>query len=77
MYLAMKMVERVEVSVLHQGMDLPLKFAKGMVGAMPVFETEKAAMNYVGKNGTVIEVCIEKTSKKSKKSKASKTGKNS
>ena len=58
MFAVMTLNKTVELSVAGQEISLPLAYADGMVGAIPVFSTRDAAKKFAAGNCGVLEVRI-------------------
>mgnify|MGYP000389155571 CR=1 FL=1 len=56
MYIVLKLIKTVNVDVMGINRSLPLSIADGMVGAIPVFKTKKAAQKSAGKKYQVLKV---------------------
>ena len=48
MYVVFQLNKELEVSVMGQDIKLPLSYAEGMIGAMPVFATKEEAKEWAG-----------------------------
>ncbi len=53
MYLVQALAQKVEVELGLVKREVPLSFADGMIGALPVFSNKKKAMKYAGKKYAV------------------------
>lgn len=58
MFAVMSLDRTVELSVAGREISLPLAYADGMVGAIPVFSTRDAANKFAAGNCGVLEVRI-------------------
>ena len=56
MYVVKTIKKDIEVLVLGQPIKIPLSFADGMVGALPVFATREEARKYCEGDDTLISV---------------------
>jgi hypothetical protein len=50
MYLVTAMKKKLAVEVLGHETDIPLVWSNGMLGAIPVFNSEESAKHYIKKN---------------------------
>jgi len=48
MYMVLQLNKEIVVKVMGRDVELPLSYADGMVGAVPVFETKEAAEEFAG-----------------------------
>ena len=55
-YAVMALKKSITVEVLGMNRELDLTFAEGMLGCMPIFETEESAKEYAGEDFEVIEL---------------------
>ncbi len=53
MYLVKKLRENIEIEGIDE--KIPLSWWNGMIGAVPVFETEEEAMEYAGGDKNLIQ----------------------
>ena len=58
-YIVMTLEKTHKVDVYGHEFDLPLIWADRMCGAMPVFDTKKAAQKYAGKKFQISKAIIE------------------
>lgn len=56
MFVVLQLNNTVDVSVLGRDVGLPLCYADGMVGALPVFETREAAEVFAGDDYKIMEI---------------------
>lgn len=56
MFAVMKIAKQVDIQILGKEHSIPLSFADGMLGAMPVFETRAQAEEYAGESAHVYAV---------------------
>jgi hypothetical protein len=50
--------EKIEVAVMGSNIELPLSYADGMIGAVPVFDTKKAAEEFAGDKYKIAQLTI-------------------
>jgi hypothetical protein len=55
-YVVMGIERKTEILVMGQEVGLPLEFADGMVGVLPVFNDLQSAEEYAGDNLTVMVI---------------------
>jgi len=56
MYVVCRLDKTVEVMAMGQAVDVPLSFAEGMIGAMPVFKDKEAAEAFANGHCEVAEI---------------------
>lgn len=56
MYAVLQLNKQVEVNVYGREIEIPLSYADGMIGAIPVFETREAAEVFAGDKYDVAEI---------------------
>jgi hypothetical protein len=61
MFVALKLARDINVSVLGMNQSVPLSFAKGMTGALPVFATREEALDYANGDCEVLKLEESKT----------------
>ena len=59
LYLCQTLTEKIAVDVLGATKEIPLTWAKGMFGAIPVFKTREDAEEYSGGKRIVSEVEVQ------------------
>jgi len=57
-YLALALHRTIDLSVAGVERRLPLSYAEGMIGAMPVFDTREAAEAFADGTCKVAEICV-------------------
>jgi len=56
MWMAMNLDTSLKVVIMGKSENICLCYAEGMVGTIPVFETEQQAKDFVGDLGSVKEI---------------------
>ena len=56
MFAVLQLNKKIEVCVLGQSQDVPLCYADGMIGALPVFETREQAEEFAGDDYKIAEI---------------------
>ena len=56
MYVVLQLDKALEVNVMGREIEVPLSYAEGMVGAMPVFDTKGAAEAFAGDEYEIAEI---------------------
>ncbi len=62
-YAVMVMHTTIEINFMGMIEKISLNYAKGMVGAMPIFDTKKQAEELAGNNFKVIELSLQEDEK--------------
>ena len=58
-WLVMVLNKTANLSIGGREIQIPLNFADGMIGAIPVFESQEAAVNFAGKEYKVMPLRVE------------------
>lgn len=56
MYVVLQLNKEVGVNVMGREIEVPLSYADGMIGAMPVFDTKGAAEVFAGDKYGISEI---------------------
>lgn len=56
MYAVLQLNKEVEVNVMGREVEIPLSYADGMIGAMPVFDTKEAAELFAGDKYEIAQI---------------------
>ena len=56
MFAVLQLNETIEVDVMGREIELPLCYADGMIGAIPVFETREKAEEFAGDKYKIAKV---------------------
>lgn len=54
--MAMNLDTSLKVVIMGKPHDVSLCYAEGMIGALPVFGTEREAQDFAGDNGKIVEI---------------------
>jgi len=58
MYMVLQLNKEVEVNVMGRVVEVPLSYAEGMIGAVPVFDTKDAATKFAGDKYKIAQLTI-------------------
>ena len=56
MFVVLQLNKEVEVNVMGTVVEVPLSYAEGMIGAIPVFDTREAAELFAGDDYSIAEI---------------------
>lgn len=58
MYVVFQLNKELEVLIMGREIPIPLVYAEGMIGAMPVFDSKEAAEQFAGDKYKIAKIAI-------------------
>lgn len=56
LYVVLELTKTIDIDIDGAITNVPLSYLEGMVGALPVFESEEAAKKYAGQRSKILTI---------------------